>query len=77
MHKLEKLILEQYASIQENRKIDELPKEFIAAIEKRYGKMHPKDFFSDDMGRYMKFDGENKTTGAVTQKKFFLMKIQF
>ena len=68
MHKLEKLILEQYASIQENRKIDELPKEFIAAIEKRYGKMHPKDFFSDDMGRYMKFDGENKTTGSVTHK---------
>ena len=68
MHKLEKLILEQYASIQERKKVDELPKEFVAAIEKRYGKMHPKDFFSNDMSRYMKFDGENKTTGSVSHK---------
>ena len=68
MHKLEKLILEQFASIQEKTDINDLPKEFVAAIEKRYGKMHPKDFFSDDKSRYMKFDGENKTTGQVTHK---------
>ena len=68
MHKLEKLILEQYASIQERKKVDELPKEFVAAIEKRYGKLHPKDFFSNDLSRYMKFDGENKTTGSVAHK---------
>ena len=68
MHKLEKLILEQFASIQEKTDINDLPKEFVAAIEKRYGKMHPKDFFSDDKSRYMKFDGENKTTGQVTHR---------
>ena len=68
MHKLEKLILEQFASIQEARKTKDLPKEFTAAIEKRYGKMHPKDFFSNDLSRYMKFDGENERTGQVTHK---------
>ena len=68
MHKLEKLILEQFATIQEARKTKDLPKEFIAAIEKRYGKMHPKDFFSNDLSRYMKFDGENERTGQVTHK---------
>ena len=68
MHKLEKLILEEYAAIQERKKLEDLPKEFVAAIEKRYGKLHPKDFFSNDMSRYMKFDGENKETGEVTHK---------
>jgi len=65
---LEKIILEQYASVTESKKFDELPKAFKDAIEKRYGKIHPKDFFSDDLTRYMKFDGENKTTGQVTHK---------
>jgi len=68
MHKLEKLILEQYAAIQERKKLEDLPKEFVDAIEKRYGKLHPKDFFSNDMSRYMKFDGENKETGEVAHK---------
>ena len=68
MHKLEKLILEQFASIEERKKTSELPKEFVDAIEKRYGKMHPKDFFSDDLSRYMKFDSENKETGSVSHK---------
>ena len=68
MHKLEKLILEQYAAIEEARKPEDLPKEFIAAIEKRYGKIQPKDFFNDDLSRYMKFDGENKRTGQVSHK---------
>ena len=66
MHKLEQLILEQYASLTENRKLKDLPKPFIDAIEKRYGKMHPKDFFTDDMSRYMKFDGEDKETGSTS-----------
>ena len=68
MHKLEKLILEQYAAIEERKKIKDLPKEFVDAIEKRYGKMHPQDFFSDDMSRYMKFDGTNKVTGSTAHK---------
>ena len=65
---LEKIILEQYAQVSESKKIDELPKAFKDAIEKRYGEIHPKDFFSNDLTRYMKFDGENKTTGQVTHK---------
>ena len=65
---LEKIILEQYASVTESKKFDELPAAFKTAIEKRYGKIHPKDFFSNDLTRYMKFDGENKTTGQVTHK---------
>ena len=66
--KLEKIILEQYASVTESKKFDELPKAFKDAIEKRYGKIHPKDFFSDDLTRYMKFDGENKETGELSHK---------
>ena len=65
---LEKIILEQFAVVSEAKKHEELPKAFKDAIEKRYGKIHPKDFFSDDLTRYMKFDGENKTTGQVTHK---------
>ena len=65
---LERIILEQYANISERKKFEDLPAAFKNAIEKRYGKLHPKDFFSDDLTRYMKFDGENKTTGQVTHK---------
>ena len=65
---LERIILEQYANISERKKFEDLPVAFKNAIEKRYGKLHPKDFFSDDLTRYMKFDGENKTTGQVTHK---------
>ena len=69
MHKLEKLILEAYGELKEDiKKPDDLPKAFITAIEKRHGKIHPKDFFNDDLTRYMKFDGENKTTGQVAHK---------
>lgn len=68
MNKLDKLILETYSTVQEARKIKDLPKEFLAAIEKRYGKIHPQDFFTDDLTRYMKFDGQNKTTGSVSHK---------
>lgn len=69
MHKLEKLILESYAQIDENTiKPKDLPAAFKAAIEKRHGPLHKHDFFTDDMTRYMKFDGENKRTGQVSHK---------
>jgi len=60
MNKLEKLILEAYGQVNEGvKKPKDLPKAFIDSLEKRHGKMHPKDFFSDDLTRYMKFDGED------------------
>lgn len=68
MNKLDKLILETYSTIQEAKKTKDLPKEFLDAIEKRYGEIHPKDFFSDDLSRYMKFDGTNKETGSTSHK---------
>jgi len=69
MHKLEKLILESYAQVNEETvKPEDLPAAFKTAIEKRHGPLHPKDFFTQDMTRYMKFDGENKRTGQVSHK---------
>lgn len=70
MNKLEKLILEAFAeqTVSESKKPDQLPKAFIAAIEKKYGKMHPKDFFSNDLSRYMKTDDVNTETGSVSHR---------
>ena len=69
MHKLEKLILESYAQInEETLKAKDLPAAFKAAIEKRHGPLHKHDFFTQDMTRYMKFDGENKRTGQISHK---------
>lgn len=69
MHKLEKLILESYAQIDEDTiKPKDLPAAFKAAIEKRHGPLHKHDFFTQDMTRYMKFDGENKRTGQISHK---------
>jgi len=68
MNKLEKLILETYNEISEVKKPKDLPPAFKAAIEKRFGPMHEKDFFTDDFTRYMKFDGKNKETGSVSHK---------
>jgi hypothetical protein len=69
MHKLEKLILESYAQIdEETLKPKDLPAAFKAAIEKRHGPLHPHDFFTQDMTRYMKFDGENKVSGQISHK---------
>ena len=69
MHKLDKLILESYAQIDEDTiKPKDLPAAFKAAIEKRHGPLHPHDFFTQDMTRYMKFDGENKRTGQISHK---------
>lgn len=69
MHRLEKLILESYAQIDEDTiKPKDLPAAFKTAIEKRHGPLHKHDFFTDDMTRYMKFDGEDKTTGQISHK---------
>ena len=74
MKQLEKLILEAYSDVLAEKtnngtlKPDDLPDAFKKAIEKRYGPMHPQDFFNTDLNRYMKFDGENKTTGQVNHK---------
>ena len=69
MHKLEKLILESYAQIDEDTiKPKDLPPAFKTAIEKRHGPLHKHDFFTQDMTRYMKFDGENKRTGQISHK---------
>lgn len=69
MHKLEKLILESFAQIDEDTiKPKDLPAAFKTAIEKRHGPLHRHDFFTQDMTRYMKFDGEDKTTGQISHK---------
>ena len=69
MHKLEKLILESYAQIDEDTiKPKDLPAAFKSAIEKRHGPLHKHDFFTNDMTRYMKFDGEDKRTGQISHK---------
>ena len=36
-------------------KAQELPARYKRSIEKRYGKIHPKDFFSRDLDTYFKF----------------------
>lgn len=72
MNKLEKLILETYAGIQEQekdtKKFSDLPKSLQSALEKRYGKAGEKDFVSSDMTTYFKTDGVNPTTGSVSHK---------
>jgi len=70
MHKLDKLILEAFATntLSENTKPKDLPKSFIAALEKRYGPVDDKDFFSDDLATYMKYTGTDKESGSVGHK---------
>lgn len=69
MDNLEKFILEAFGQVNEDTvKPKDLPPAFKAAIEKRHGPLHPNDFFTDDMTRYMKFDGENKATGQRSHK---------
>ena len=72
MHKLEKLILEIYSEAEEigrTLKPKDLPKDFLAGIEKSYGKINmEKDFFNDDLTRYMKHTETNKETGAISHK---------
>ena len=69
MNNLEKFILEAYGQVNEDTiKPKDLPAAFRTAIEKRHGPLHKHDFFSQDMTRYMKFDGENKNTGQISHK---------
>tara|TARA_Y100001972_G_scaffold45479_1_gene56175 strand:+ start:198 stop:1232 length:1035 start_codon:yes stop_codon:yes gene_type:complete len=72
---LEKIVLESYTEVineQDNEpgpyKIEDLPQRFKQSIEKRYGKIHPKDFLSRDLDSYFKFDGEDKVTGSIKHK---------
>tara|TARA_R110001592_G_scaffold222939_1_gene478269 strand:- start:9 stop:1394 length:1386 start_codon:yes stop_codon:yes gene_type:complete len=70
MNRLDKLILESLAELDifENTKPKDLPKPFIAALEKRYGPVDDKDFFSDDLSTYMKYTGTEKESGSVGHK---------
>ena len=71
MNKLEKLILETYLQVEQEKvtvKPKDLPKAFIAGIEKKYGKVSDEDFFSDDLTRYFKNTGTDKVTGRIDHK---------
>ena len=70
MNRLDKLILESLAELDifENTKPKDLPKSFIVALEKRYGPVDDKDFFSDDLSTYMKHTGTEKSSGSVSHK---------
>ena len=49
------------------RKLDGLPKPFLASLEKRYGKInYEKDFVSKDLETYFKYAGTEKETGEVS-----------
>ena len=73
MNKLERLILEAYAQVnEETKKPKDLPKAFKDAIEKKYGPMSDQDFFSDDLTRYMKYTGTDKETGSISHKVIIL-----
>lgn len=71
MNKLERLILETYLQVENEKDIkkpSELPKEFISAIEKKYGKVSEDDFFSSDLDTYFKSTGGDDTTGRRDHK---------
>lgn len=73
MHKLEKIILETYNSLSEKekvtKKLTELPKAFVSALEKRYGKVDlENDFVSADLDTYYQTAGIDKTTGSMDHK---------
>ena len=51
---LDRIILEQYAFLENAKKIKDLPVSFKTAIEKRYGKIHPKDFFTKSLSQLPK-----------------------
>lgn len=71
---LENIVLQAYSEVIREQdepgpyQAKELPPRYKRSIEKRYGKIHPKDFFSRDLDTYFKFSGENKTTGSVSHK---------
>lgn len=47
-------------------KPSDLNQNFIKKIENKYGKIHPEDFFSDDLKTYYKTSKINKETGGIT-----------
>ena len=79
MHKLERLILEAYAEVSEEREtktlgLEELPASVRKSIEDRYGvsKWPDKDFVSSNMATYFKTVSVNDTTGEVGHKPISL-----
>ena len=51
------------------RKLDGLPKPFLASLEKRHGEIDYKnDFVSVDLDNYFKYQGTDKETGEVSHK---------
>ena len=51
------------------RKLDGLPKPFLASLEKRHGEIDYKnDFVSVDLDNYYKYQGTDKETGEVSHK---------
>ena len=75
MHKLERLILESFAELSEEREIktlglEELPASVRKNIEDRYGisKWPEKDFVSSNMTTYFKTTSVNDRTGNVGHK---------
>lgn len=71
MKNIQKLILEAYGDIKEEKetiKLDTLPKAMQDRLKDRYGEFSKHDFISSDMGTYFKTTGVNKTTGQVSHK---------
>ena len=71
MKNIQKLILEAYGDIKEEKetiKLDTLPKPMQDRLKDRYGEFSKHDFISSDMGTYFKTTGVNKTTGQVSHK---------
>tara|TARA_R110000782_G_scaffold42263_2_gene96195 strand:+ start:1068 stop:2711 length:1644 start_codon:yes stop_codon:yes gene_type:complete len=71
MKNIQKLILEAYGDIKEEKetiKLDTLPKAMQDRLKDRYGEFSKHDFISSDMGTYFKTIGVNKTTGQVSHK---------
>ena len=70
MHKLQKLILEAYAEVNEmatgSKKLKDMPDAFVKALEKKYGKVDMEnDFISPDLDTYYKHAGTDPTTGSI------------
>ena len=70
MHKLQKLILEAYAEVNEmatgSKKLGEMPDTFVKALEKKYGKVDMEnDFISPDLDTYYKYVGTDPNTGSI------------
>lgn len=70
MHKLQRLILEAYAQVNEmsagSKKLKDMPDTFVKALEKKYGEVDMEnDFLSPDIDRYFKYVGTNTETGSI------------